>query len=130
MGDYFSEYQSYGQEFRDALTFHDFVQLKWDNKPRNHHRGNRHSHDGDLQRMVGRFHLPTFDGSSKCSAKAWVEKLDIYFQLNQMAELEAIKVAALHIEGDVGNVVIDGKGGSKEENKGSKGDRRKKTVEM
>ena len=54
----------------------------------------------DLQRTVGRILLPTFDGSSKCSAKAWVEKLDIYFQLNQMAEVEAIKVVALHLEGE------------------------------
>ena len=50
--------------------------------------------------MVGRFHLPKFDESSKCSAKARVEKLDIYFQLNQMAETEAIKVATLHLEGE------------------------------
>ena len=26
--------------------------------------------------------------------------MDIYFQLNQMAELEAIKVVALHLEGE------------------------------
>ena len=70
MGDYFAEYQSYDQEFRDVVTFHDFVQLKCDSRPRNHHKGNRHSHDGDVQRTVGRFHLPRFDGSSKCSAKA------------------------------------------------------------
>ena len=44
--------------------------------------------------------LPTFYGSSKCSAKAWVEKLDIYFQLNQMMEVEAIKVATLDLEGE------------------------------
>lgn len=62
-----------------------------------------HSHDKDLQRTVGRFHLLKFDGSSKCSEKAWVEKLDIYFQLNQMAKLEGIKVAALHLEGETQN---------------------------
>ena len=27
MGDYFAEYHAYGQEFRDALSFRDFVQL-------------------------------------------------------------------------------------------------------
>ena len=79
MGDYFAEYQAYGQEFKDALTFHDFVLLKRDSRPRHHHRGNRHSQDGDMHRTVGRFHLPTFDGSSNSSAKAWVKKLDIYF---------------------------------------------------
>ena len=41
-----------------------------------------------------------FDGSSNNSAKSWVEKLDIYFQLNQMSETEAIKVATLHLDGE------------------------------
>lgn len=41
-----------------------------------------------------------FDGSSNSSARSWVEKLDIYFQLNQMSETEAIKVATLHLDGE------------------------------
>ena len=49
---------------------------------------------------MGRFFLLTYDRPSKCSAKAWVENLDIYFQLNQMTEVEAIRVAALHLEGE------------------------------
>ena len=44
--------------------------------------------------------MPTFDGSSNSSTKSWVEKLDIYFQLNQMSETEAIKVATLHLDGE------------------------------
>ena len=47
-----------------------------------------------------RFHLPTFDGSSNSLVKSWVEKLDIYFQLNQISEVEAIKVATLHLDGE------------------------------
>ena len=49
---------------------------------------------------MGRFFLPKFHGSSKCNAKSWIEKLDIYFQLNQVPEMEAIKIAALHLEGE------------------------------
>ena len=49
---------------------------------------------------MGRFFLPNFDGSSKCTAKSWVEKLDIYFQLNKVLEMEAINIAALHLEGE------------------------------
>ena len=41
-----------------------------------------------------------FDISTNSSAKSWVEKLDIYFQLNQMSQSEAIKVATLHLEGE------------------------------
>ena len=54
-----------------------------------------------LQHIVGSLFLPTFDGSSKSSTKAWVKKLDFYFQLNQMTEGEAIKIATLHLEGEV-----------------------------
>ena len=53
-----------------------------------------------VHRLASRFHLPTFDGSSNSSARSWVEKLDIYFQLNQMSETEAIKVATLHLDGE------------------------------
>ena len=44
--------------------------------------------------------LPNFDGSSKCSAKAWVEKIDIYFHLNKVPEMGAINIVALHFEGE------------------------------
>ena len=49
---------------------------------------------------MGRLFLPNFDGSSKCSAKSWVEKLEIYFQLNKVPDMEAIKIVALHLEGE------------------------------
>jgi len=49
---------------------------------------------------MGRLFLPYFDWSTKISTKEWVEKLDIYFQLNKFPEMEAIKVAALHLEGE------------------------------
>ena len=52
---------------------------------------------------MGRFFFPKFDGSSSYSAKAWVEKLDIYFQLNKFPEVEAIKIAAPHFEGEAHN---------------------------
>lgn len=45
-------------------------------------------------------YFPTFDGTAKCTARAWVEKMDTYFQLNSMIELEAIKMATLHMEGE------------------------------
>ena len=98
MGDYFAEYQEYGQEFRDALPFRDFFQLERDSRPRKFHRENKHSHDGGLQRIVDRFHLPTFDRSSKHSEKAWVENLDTSFQLDRVSEGETIKMVTSHLE--------------------------------
>lgn len=99
-GEYLIEYRPYGPEFRDALTFNEFCQLKNNNRPCGQNRGGGYMQGNDLQGTVGRLFLPTFDGSLNCLAKAWLEKLDIYFQLNQMAEVEAIKVAALHLEGE------------------------------
>ena len=79
MGDYFAEYQAYGQEFKEALSFRDFFKLQRDSRPRDHHRGYQHYHDGDTHFALSRFYLPTFDGSSNSLVMSWVEKLDIYF---------------------------------------------------
>lgn len=54
----------------------------------------------DLKHTMGRFSFPSYDGSPKCIAKAWVEKLDTYFQLNIVLEMEAIKIEAFHLEGE------------------------------
>jgi len=45
-------------------------------------------------------YFPTYDGSTKCTTGAWVEKLDTYFQLNRMMEVEAIKMVTLHLGGE------------------------------
>ena len=54
----------------------------------------------ELQRTIGKISLPYFDGSTKCIANSWVQKLDTYFQLNPMVERDAIRMATLHLEGD------------------------------
>jgi hypothetical protein len=51
-------------------------------------------------KKVGKLIIPSFDGSTRCSAQAWVQKLDRYFKLNQMTELEAISFTTLHLEGE------------------------------
>ena len=52
-----------------------------------------------MQHTFGRLFLPTFDGSPKSTTKAWVKKLDTYFQLHQVSKEEAIRVATLHLQG-------------------------------
>ena len=42
---------------------------------------------------IGKVTLPTFDGSSQSSANTWVQKLDVYFQLNPMVEEDDLKMA-------------------------------------
>ena len=54
----------------------------------------------DLNCAISKVPLPTFDGSSQSSANTWVQKLDVYVQLNPMVEKYALKMAILHLEGD------------------------------
>jgi len=44
--------------------------------------------------------MPTFDGSSQISTKAWVQKLDAFLQLNSVEEGNAIKFATPHLMGN------------------------------
>ena len=53
----------------------------------------------DLRRKIRKVNLSPFDGSGVITAQSWVLKADTYFQLNPMPEKEAIKFAALHLEG-------------------------------
>ena len=47
-----------------------------------------------------RFLLSTFDGSLTCETEAWVMKLDEFFLLHPVVEIEAIEIAALHLGGE------------------------------
>jgi len=54
----------------------------------------------DFVQKVGKVTISSFDGSSKCTARAWVQKLETYYKLNQMTETEAISFSTLHLEGE------------------------------
>jgi hypothetical protein len=85
-------------DLREAMTFAEFCSFKGRNRPRFFNKGPTQSYE--LQCTVGKLTLPYFDGTSKCTARAWVQKLDTYFQLNPMVETDAIKLATLHLEGE------------------------------
>ncbi|XP_059073754.1 uncharacterized protein LOC131874408 [Cryptomeria japonica] len=52
-----------------------------------------------MRKKLGKLSIPYYDGTGKDSARTWVQKLDTYFQLNPMLEEDAIKYAALHLDG-------------------------------
>jgi hypothetical protein len=95
--DYWREYQALGEDFQAAMSLQDYFNIKYKNRPREVKRGQQNI---DLMRKVGKLTIPSFDGSNKCTARAWVQKLDTYFQLNTMLEEEAIKFATLHLDGE------------------------------
>jgi hypothetical protein len=68
--------------------------------PREWNKATQNQQNFDLMRKVGRLTIPSFDGSSKRTTRAWVQKLDTYLQLNPMTEAEEIKYSTLHLEGE------------------------------
>jgi hypothetical protein len=87
------------------MTLVEYCGLRLRNRPREPQRGGpqqqqQQGHNIDFTRKVGKLTIPSFDGSSKCTSRAWVQKLDTYYKLNQMTESEAISFATLHLEGE------------------------------
>jgi hypothetical protein len=95
--DYLREYQALGDEFQAAMSLQDFCTIKYRNRPSDHNKGRQNK---DLARKLGKLSIPSFNGSSKSTARAWVQKLDTYFQLNPMTKAKAIKFTTLHLDGE------------------------------
>jgi hypothetical protein len=93
-----------GRDFQQDMTLVEYCGLRLRNCPREPQRGGQQQqqqgHNIDFIRKVGKLAIPSFDGSSKCTARAWVQKLDTYYKLNQMTEAKAISFATLHLEGE------------------------------
>jgi hypothetical protein len=99
---YRREYAALGHDFHRDMTLVEYCGLRLKNHPREPQRGGqqRQGHNIDFIRKVGKLTIPSFDGSSKCTARAWAQKLDTYYKLNQMTKAEAINFATLHLEGE------------------------------
>jgi hypothetical protein len=102
---YKREYETLGHDFHQDMTLVKYCGLRLKNRPRDPQRGGpqpqqQQGHNLDFIRKVGKLTIPYFDGSSKCTTRAWVQKRDTYYKLNQMTESEAIGFATLHLEGE------------------------------
>jgi hypothetical protein len=103
IAEYRREYAALGRDFHQDMTLVEYCGLRLRNRPREPQRGGpqqQQGHNLDFIRKVGKLTIPSFDGSSKYTARAWVQKLDTYYKLNQMTETEAISFATLHLEGE------------------------------
>ena len=102
IAEYRREYAALGHDFHQDVTLVEYCELRLKNRPREPQRGGQQQqgHNIDFIRKVGKLTIPSFDGSSKCTARAWVQKLDTYYKLNQMTESEAISFATLHLEAE------------------------------
>jgi hypothetical protein len=102
MAEYRREYAAMDHDFQRDMTLVEYCGLRLRNRPRDPQRGQQQQqgHNLDFIRKVGKLTIPSFDGSSRCTARAWVQKLDTYYKLNQMTEAEAISFATQHLEGE------------------------------
>jgi hypothetical protein len=85
------------------MTLVEYCRLRLGNCPREPQRGGPQQQQGHNLRFIqkfGKLTTPSFDGSSKYIARAWVQKLDMYYKLNQMTKIEAISFTTLHLEGE------------------------------
>jgi hypothetical protein len=102
IAEYRREYATLGHDFHQDMTLVEYCGLRLKNRPREPQRGGQQQqgHNIDFIRKVGKLTIPSFDGLSKCTARAWVQKLDTYYKLNQMTKAEDINFATLHLEGE------------------------------
>lgn len=73
LGDYFIEWQAMDKDFKEALSFTDYCKLKKSETNKGYE--GQGTQNYELRRTIGRMYFNTFDGTAKCIARAWVEKM-------------------------------------------------------
>lgn len=87
------------QEWEDLPGY---VQNGWTFDRYLNYRANRQKQvekQSESQQVTNKLTLPTFDGSGKMTARAWIHKVDTFLSLKTMTEFEALKYATLHLDG-------------------------------
>ena len=90
-------YQTLTEECRRVLPFRYFCETQYRGKSRGFQRIPYHNFE--LRNSIGIITLPCFDGTSKFTMSSSIQKIDTYFQLNPMAEKDAIKLVELNLHG-------------------------------
>jgi hypothetical protein len=90
IAEYRREYVALGRDFHQDMTLVEYYGLRLRNRPREPQRGGpqqQQGHNLDFIHKVGKLTIPSLNGSSKYTARAWVKRLDTYYKLNQMIEI-------------------------------------------
>lgn len=92
------EWDALPQRVKDHLNFDKFLTQKREHSRNKIDRRPWHRNN-DLRHATSKLTLTTFDGSGRVTSRVWVSKLDTFLNLRPMAEEDAIKFAALHLDG-------------------------------
>jgi hypothetical protein len=91
---YAREYHALSAGFQRKVTLDQYCGIKFRGKPKQYQRPNY-----ELEHRASKIEIPYFDGSTKVTAHAWVQKLDTYLHLNPMRDMDAIKFATIYLDG-------------------------------
>lgn len=101
-GDYImamhDEWDRLPQRVKDHLNFDSYISQKRDHN-RNWNNQKPWNKTNDLKYAINNLTLSTFDGSGRVTTRAWISKLDTFLTLRPMSEEDAIRFAALHLDG-------------------------------
>ncbi|XP_077246914.1 uncharacterized protein LOC143886710 [Tasmannia lanceolata] len=89
-----ADYMSTRQEFRDLMSFRDFCTWRAKNSiPRA---------GIELRTATDRFNrvpIPHYDGTPGRAARSWMQKLEVFFEVDEMLEADKVRYAILHLDG-------------------------------
>ena len=95
MTTHIKKYRALEQEDRGTISFPDYCEDRSKNMPNN--KTPKQQQNFNLICKVRRFTIPLFNGSTRSVARACVNMLDSYFQLNLMTKPKTIRFATLHL---------------------------------
>ena len=90
-------YNGLDDDFRSSVPFREYVDMMNTLMPKKEYRREHDISGRELKNKISKFIAPTFDGTNKISARAWLQKLQT-FTLNPMKESDVVQIASLHLE--------------------------------
>ena len=91
-------YNGLDDDFPSLVTFREYVDMMNTLMPKQEYKREHDMSGREMKNKITKFTTPTFDGTNKISARAWLQKLQIFFTLNPMKESDVIQFTSLHLE--------------------------------
>ena len=91
-------YNTLHDDFCSLVPSREYVDMMNTLMPKQEYRREHDMSGRELKNKISKFIAPTFDGTNKILARAWLKKLHTFFTLNPMQESDVVKFASLHLE--------------------------------
>ena len=91
-------YNGLDDDFRSSVPFREYVDMMNTLMPKKEYNSDHDMSGREIKNKISKFTAPTFDGTNKISARAWLQKLQTFFTLNPMKESDVVQFTSLHLE--------------------------------